>query len=542
MDWHIHTRDTSDIAGTDVNTLSNLPKAFGGFNSLHWGRHVFPVPGTDDVTRGDVYCLQCVNAFVLDRPEGLNLNLSGTEEQPLALSFWHIIEMCDHECFTGFVTETADEFVAVQLRADLEFGLGTNFGPWERIEPNINPYDGVQDTLYFTPSYEPGDDINPLSQEDRETTMCSPLFTYLAQGSAKGISDQCQDGDNNGFNDCGSIAAKTNPAERRPDRVARGNAGVGVWAFTSVSLDRYAGRHVQIRYITSTLDGRDVFDSYLETTSTPFNPPSASFDDGWYIDDVKISGLIPQEIVFSIDLEDGTATCPLDPTTGQGASCAVIGANIVASTNSTGATGATVELTAEGVATNCVSGETRVRWLANGAEVKPLSTDFRLVVAPRGNTTYTAELSCSSNPGCSASASTTVAVYDGATGESIVLAWVAHSAPILSFDAVSQLELQGPGMFPGYDVFCGMVRSGTPPAGCSGTGLVNTGTGLATDYGALFSTEVQQTPGTPIPVANTDVIEPAVGNSLFYLAGHAFPTPENLGFTSNRSLRQNLAP
>ncbi len=292
LDFHVHTRLTPDIDGTDTSKPGTMSKAFRGQNSLHWGRHVRVVQETrpprdvDPVFFGDTYALQTINAFILDRDGGLNLNTESSPEQPLQLSFWHIVEMCDHECFQFFVENTTDDMAIVEVRADQDPSAGEAWGLWERVEAQTNPYESVQDTAYTTPSYEPPDDSNPLGTTDTETTMCSPLFIWASQGSAKGLdAATCLDGDGNGFGDCGG---STGP-------VARGETGVGVWAQSIVDLSRYAGRRIQVRFITSAIDGDNQFLSYLEPAIVTFAPPESSSDDGWYVDDVRVSGLVATE-------------------------------------------------------------------------------------------------------------------------------------------------------------------------------------------------------------------------------------------------------
>ncbi|MCI0457167.1 MAG: hypothetical protein L0Z62_09325 [Gemmataceae bacterium] len=286
MDFHIHTVKTPDIDGTDTSKPGSLPKAFRGQNSLHFGRHIkvgkSNFPGKEN-TFGDTYVLETINAFIIDREGGLNLNTAPTREQPLRLSFWHIAELCDYECFEGFLPDTSDDLGIVEVRADQDPGAGVVWGTWERVEPTLNPYDSLQDTLYSTPTYEPPDDINPLGTTDRETTMCFPLTAWASQGSAKGVdAANCGDGDGNSYSDCGESDGP----------VARGQAGLGVWALSTVNLERYAGKHVQVRFIVTTLDSDDIFISYLEPLVVPYAPPTASWDDGWYIDDIRVSGLV----------------------------------------------------------------------------------------------------------------------------------------------------------------------------------------------------------------------------------------------------------
>jgi hypothetical protein len=292
MDFHIHTSATPDL---DVDPLTGpitgqpgtISKAFRGQNSLHWGRHVEIIgdsrPGnrrgqTRTRVFGDTYCLQCINAFVLDREGDLNVSSRGSAR----LSFWHIAEYCDEECFAGFTGDTADEVGAVEARSA---PTGTDaWGPWERMVPDVNPYDGQQDTAYYTVTYEPPGGLNPVDAPagfDPTVTMCAPLTVYVAQGSAKGTDAACGDGDGNGSGDCGNVSSGT----------STGQTGSGVWAQTSFDLGRYAGTRIQVRFITTTLNGLDVFNSYLETTGAPFNDPASSRDDGWYIDDIRVSGL-----------------------------------------------------------------------------------------------------------------------------------------------------------------------------------------------------------------------------------------------------------
>jgi hypothetical protein len=295
MDWHIHTVKTPDINGTDSSRAGNMPKAFRGRNSLHWGRHVAVSrtggkgAGRGVTVYGDTYCVQCMNAFALDREGGLTLNSRSTRDQPLRLSFYHIAEFCDDECATECKSltldpDTADEVGIVEVR---HAPAGTSdFGMWERIVPDVNPYDGVQDTLYFTPTYEPIDDTNPEAAPgiDPGVTMCSPLTVYVAQGSAKGTDPACGDGNGDGWSDCGNVTSNA----------ARGEAGVGIWARTSFDLRHYAGKRIQVRFITTTADGFEgLFTSYLETSSGgPFTLPESGTEDGWYIDDIQVSGLV----------------------------------------------------------------------------------------------------------------------------------------------------------------------------------------------------------------------------------------------------------
>lgn len=83
------------------------------------------------------------------------------------------------------------------------------------------------------------------------------------------------------------------------------------------------------------------------------------------------------------------------------------------------------------------------------------------------------------------------------------------------------------------------------PSRATGVGLAATaaGSGIAASYGACLAPALAQAePGTLITVPGTDTEPPPpAGNAFFYLAGHAFPSPEALGFTSNGKLRKATA-
>jgi hypothetical protein len=110
------------------------------------------------------------------------------------------------------------------------------------------------------------------------------------------------------------------------------------------------------------------------------------------------------------------------------------------------------------------------------------------------------------------------------------------------FDAAPQLDLLGAGTYPGYRVFCGLVRPGTSttPA-CAETGLFESspGSGIASQYGNCFASGLaQQAIGDEIVVPGiTGTIIPPSGNAFFFTVGHALPNPVRLGQASNGTLR-----
>jgi hypothetical protein len=284
-DWHVHTARTPDRSGTG--------KAFHGANSIHWGRHVFTSQGIP----ADTYTLETINALV-----GPDLNLARRRRS--TLSFWHIAEFCDEACWQ-FAPDTGDDYGIVEVRVDQDRHPDvTAWTPWMRVEASHIPYDGMQDTYYATPTFEPGDDINPALPEDPQNTMCLPNTVFLSQGSSLGTDPTCPppydpfEQEPLGDPVCGHGALEDDPSLRTPEYVSRGETGVGVWVQSKVDLGQFAGRHIQYRFIATTLDDPlGTFISYAENYSggPPAIPPDATWDDGWYIDAITVTNTVARE-------------------------------------------------------------------------------------------------------------------------------------------------------------------------------------------------------------------------------------------------------
>jgi hypothetical protein len=244
----------------------------------------------------DTYGLETINALV-----GPDLNLAPRRKS--ILSFWHIAEFCDEACWQ-FAPDTGDDYGIVEVRADRDRNPDvTGWTPWMRVEASHIPYDGMQDTFYSSPTFEPGDDTNPSLPEDPLNTMCLPNTVFLSQGSSLGTDPGCfppddPPGPTGDDPVCGHGALEDDPSLRTPEYVDCGETGVGVWVQSKVDLGRFAGRHIQIRFIATTLDDSlGLFISHAENYSggAPAIPPSASWDDGWYIDAITVTHTVPPE-------------------------------------------------------------------------------------------------------------------------------------------------------------------------------------------------------------------------------------------------------
>ncbi len=453
IDWHVHTPAEPDRSG--------LGKAHNGRLSLHYGRHR-DVDG--DGRPDDTYRLDRQLAFVL--PD-LNFDISGEFE----LDFWQIVELTGYEGFDTYepFNDAGDDRGIVEVRADNNFDPDeTEFGAWERIEPILNPYDATQDQRYTTTaSFDPGDDINPADPFNPLNTMCFPLYSFVQQGSSLGTdSIGCGDGDGDGTNDCGDVEGRTNPARRGPGFTERGTEGVGVWARSRFNLSRYAGRHVQIRYVVSTADDVEgTFTTWIDPVGSFGLSTSTQSDDGWYIDDINVTGTVPVEVFLSID--EGR---PIDGAPYPGASCALVSdtgpvcdplrvtAVASASPAASFAPGSAVRISGSGSQMPvCRDGSILYRWseAASGAVLQEFSTDPDVDVAPAATTAYRLEVACSRDQTCRAQTTLSVPVYTGRDlGLSIQVQGTAASTVRWTTPSLPS-NLLNPGATPFYRVYRG---------------------------------------------------------------------------------------
>jgi hypothetical protein len=128
----------------------------------------------------------------------------------------------------------------------------------------------------------------------------------------------CTDSNGNGVPDCGS-ATSTGPGF-----TSTGSLGSGVWVKSRFDLGAYLGRRAQLRWIFGSLAfGDPTFLSYLETPGQPGAFDIDEKDDGWHIDDIKINGLLTNQLNLVVDGGD-------DQVAGANILC---GVNLIAETS-----------------------------------------------------------------------------------------------------------------------------------------------------------------------------------------------------------------
>jgi hypothetical protein len=286
-DWHLHNF---------MAEPANAPgggKAHGGLGSLHMGRHLNPANASNST-----YRFRQLTAFV-----GPSVNIAITGDR--ALEYWQIVRLVDDNVVNTGAGEAMD-LAMVQVRLDENSDPGLDdFGPWQRIEPVLNPYDHLRDSRFpGACKFDPTDDFfDPTGGGRADETTCHPQSGWSDQGEGTGSgvtpwpAGPCLDSDHNGHNDCGS-ATKVGPGYAEV-----GAVGTGVWMKTRFDLASLAGRRAQFRWLFSSIAFFENLD-YLSYNETPGNPGAFDmneFDDGWYIDDICFSGLLNNQLNLILD-------------------------------------------------------------------------------------------------------------------------------------------------------------------------------------------------------------------------------------------------
>jgi hypothetical protein len=325
-DWHLH-------GSTDAANNPDGGKAHSGINSLHLARHVSP----SDVNQTS-YRFRQVTAF-LGPP--INIALAGDR----SMEFWQIAMMADDNAI-NFNSGEAGDIGTIQVRLDQDSTPSIDsWGPWQRLEAVLNPYDHARDAL-FTSSckFDPTDDFFDSSGGGiSDETMCPPNRGYSNMGERIGSdATGCTDSNGNGVPDCGS-ATSTGPGF-----TSTGFTGTGVWVKSRFDLGAFLGRRAQLRWIFGSLAfGDPTFLSYLETPGAPGAFDIDEKDDGWHIDDIKINGLLNNQLNLVVDGGD-------DLVSGTDVLC---GTNLTAETS---AVGDDVQLVPVSSTPNCGSNLTPV--------------------------------------------------------------------------------------------------------------------------------------------------------------------------------------
>ncbi|MGH9870390.1 MAG: thrombospondin type 3 repeat-containing protein [Candidatus Polarisedimenticolia bacterium] len=539
-DWHLH----SPVNGPGAGYAPGAPPAIGapdggkahsGVQSLHFGRHLDPASTLSDTTR-----YRQAAAYVLDMDPPL---VPGPASR---LEFWHIIQMPDDDSIGA---EAGTSLGGGQVQVSVKEGPAGLFGKWRTLTPLCNGYNSLVQGTYAVCQFDPGDD----GSLDMDETMCNGQPVWSDIGDVQATASVCGgDSDGNGQDDCGEIASTVCPALPGgvPDTVSLGSTGTGVWARSQVDLSPFAGREVRLRWIATTAGGWD-FGRDRSALEPETGPASQYYeaDDGWWIDNIVLTGLLVAPSAFAPDPAAGpfaltgpqsgepdflvgsaAGLAPQDP-----ANCGVVTLNLANSIPygsnrllSSEGPGRHIQLDAfqsaagddpntQAVEGRCERGLLEFQFSQLGPTgsvvevIKEFSPARVANVRPAADTMYRLAGRCSSDLACAASQDVLVKLYTGdgsdlnpAPGE-FGLEVTGGATATLQWPSRPQ-----PAGISGYDVF--RYASGT-----------NTGVDVfsgGTFDGACVASAV---PNVALPgmVTWTDATVPPVGTAFMYQVGHS---------------------
>jgi hypothetical protein len=499
MDWHIHCPAGTCQANAAQTTPANGALAHSGANSLHWGVHTNAASRTGDTTH-----FRQIAAFMTNP---INLAIF-PDPGDLQLSFFHIADMvtisdlnrlgrraASHGPPTGAARSLNDEeafdYGDVQIQVDTDPSTSVDaWGFWDKLVPYENVYDHVPQVwsrfgtaityCNLTPS-DTGAGA-PAPHGARET-MCWPQGIWAS---------------------CGWPYDQTTTLGC-PGPGSPGTTGNGNWIQTKFDLALYQGQRVRIRWIGQAWEFNNAASSYQELGGTWADLDT---DDGWWLDDIVITGAIQSQITPNPDLKAPLAgACPAacNPAVGDGGTTPVLALH---DTDGDGIVerGERVVLDASAsmLPGGCSNGVAQFRFERDGVVVQDWSTNSLYLDGPLKDATYKVKVRCSANVACvSATGATTQALVYTGDGNDIFLT-MSHVNPTtaaLTWTARPQLT-----SVDGYDVFRGFVD------------VYNGDPSLATLV-CLASNVPQAAVGSVISVSDA-AIPAAPRGTYYYLVGH----------------------
>lgn len=301
MDWHLHcppgagncpnveSGPCSDgVAGATCTraTPADGAKALSLPNSMHMGLHF-----TGRASPWDTTHLRTLQAFVSSP-----VNLAVVPRPgDLELSMFHIAALMDNKSVNlhddgGHCSDCAD--VQVQVDRDPAPAID-DWGTWDKLAPFQNLYDHTPNAWSMYNSYycefTPADaGTAPPAPRGLHETLCFGQGAWSTCGSPRGNVIA-------GGPDCAGTSA--------PDP-----SGDGVWVNTRFDLSGFRGQRVRIRWIGSSWAFDFSTPHYGALNSTWNQMPT---DDGWWIDDVKVTGVLTAQTTPVADTRPAVAgLCP----------------------------------------------------------------------------------------------------------------------------------------------------------------------------------------------------------------------------------------
>ncbi|HKQ62356.1 MAG TPA: hypothetical protein VJS92_13775 [Candidatus Polarisedimenticolaceae bacterium] len=385
-------------------------RSFSGTRSLYYGINPATIPAADEHTTptSAMEAARTINPIHLgvgvcsNAPATAcagNADCSGggvCNSVTPGLSFKHMISLMDWRTVNAAFETAADRAVAhVQFAG----AGGAPAGDWIKLTPYANVYDSQAYDLYFSCQFDPADDGNdeddffdPTDPDRRlgPSSTCFPEFSWVDQGDTF---------ENDAFGPLHIGRASDPPG-------LQGATGPGTWVEVRASLERFRGRSIRLRFLATSLSL-----SVAPTWQAAFAHNPDPGDDGWWIDDIAITGTTSAEPTLASE-------ATINPVVPCGASCNNMTV-VVSATPGTvlGAPGEALELDASGsTADRCVNGTLQFQFRRGGTILQDWSDNATFVDAPTANTTYTVAARCSSLTTCANTRNVTIGVTCPSSG------------------------------------------------------------------------------------------------------------------------------
>ena len=546
MDWHLHcpvgatncpnAESGTCVGGCSFQTPTGGQHALSLPNSLHMGAHFL-----QSSTSGDTTHLRTIQGF-MTAPINLALFPRPGDHE---FSVFQIARLMDNNGVGPNNNRQCVDCGDVQVQRDLDPDPSVDtWGFWDKLVPYQNVYDhkptawSVFGPYYclFTPTDTGSEPPNPRGVHE---TLCFPQGAWSHCGSTIGTTP----------------AATTNctgPGVVEP-------SGVGVWVETRFRLAAMAGQRIRIRWIAETWNFGPGYDSYYEVGP---GWDSTTQDDGWWIDNITLTGALQEQFTPTADTVPRTGTCPSDPcdqTVGDAGTSVALEVTDLSGRPVDGASfvpvaGQTLRLSAAGstLPGGCAGGAIEYQFLKGGAVFQEYSPKPFALDSPESTTRYQAHARCSADHGCTSVAGATrdVGVYTGDGGDVAFGAWGSPFDPGLGvvYDgaaATTTLRFWTPlGGGAAADVYRGLIGPGISRGSLAAGSrwLLDTG-GAPGSEAACLQSNVAATPETAPPAGpgggratlgplnQAADPDPAVGTAVYYLVAAAIGggAPDGLG-------------
>ena len=451
MDWHIHCPATP-VTGLACNNIDGLitpvegDNAYSGPNSLHWGHHFDAATVIGDSTK-----FRQMPAFMTNP-----INLTPAPEPgDLVLAFYHIAAMMDDNylnTFPGQAVDYGDVHIRVDERdfcvggpspgiqctsnadcgtggqcggacvggptpgafcsGDADCGAGGRcptdaWGFWDRLAPFQNVYDHIP---YIWSTFG----VSP--------TYCNFTPTDAGPGGAgdfapRGVKElTCYP--NGVWSHCGNPVDKTTIYQcDGPGEASISGRGDGLWVQSKFSMANYVGQRIQIRWIAQSWEFDCCSSSYNELGGW-----DSFHDDGWWIDNVEITGALERQAKLSVDTHaPAGGSCPakgcVDSTPGSDHGFIMGIALIQAVEDGVIVAGEEVQVSAATTQNTggCVGGVVQYRFFKDGVIVQDWAANSSFIDHPIGDAAYSVLARCSSDDSCTSAtpASQAITVFTG---------------------------------------------------------------------------------------------------------------------------------